>query len=63
MLIGRTQFLLDYAPGGTAGSLVLGVSGGVGTSVAGRLCQLAAQRLRVLWGAIRFCAMRLPYGA
>lgn len=58
----RTQFLVEYARAVTAGSLVLGISGGVDSSVAGRLCQLAAEQLRSSGMQIRFIAMRLPYG-
>lgn len=58
----RTQFLVEYARAATAGSLVLGISGGVDSSVAGRLCQLAAEQLRSSGMHIRFIAMRLPYG-
>jgi NAD+ synthase len=58
----RVRFLVDYARAAGAKSLVLGISGGVDSSVAGRLCQLAAQQLRTAGFAIRFIAMRLPYG-
>lgn len=58
----RTQFLVEYARAAAAGSLVLGISGGVDSSVAGRLCQLAAEQLRSSGMQIRFIAMRLPYG-
>lgn len=58
----RTEFLVGYARAASAKSLVLGISGGVDSSVAGRLCQLAAQQLRSEGLPIRFIAMRLPYG-
>ena len=58
----RTKFLVEYARAATAGSLVLRISGGVDSSVAGRLCQLAAEQLRSSGMPIRFIAMRLPYG-
>ncbi|AOY93097.1 NAD(+) synthase [Cupriavidus sp. USMAA2-4] len=58
----RTQFLVEYARAAAAGSLVLGISGGVDSSVAGRLCQLAAEQLRSSGMQLRFIAMRLPYG-
>lgn len=58
----RTQFLVEYARTATAKSLVLGISGGVDSSVAGRLCELAVQHLRTAGLPIRFIAMRLPYG-
>lgn len=58
----RTRFLADYARAASAGALVLGISGGVDSSVAGRLCQLAVEQLRSACLPIRFVAMRLPYG-
>ncbi len=58
----RIQFLVEYARAAAATSLVLGISGGVDSTVAGRLCQLAAQQLRSAGLPIRFIAMRLPYG-
>ena len=42
-------------------ALVLGISGGVDSLVAGRLCQLAAEQLRDDGYPARFIAMRLPY--
>ncbi|MFN3356407.1 MAG: ammonia-dependent NAD(+) synthetase [Pseudomonas sp.] len=42
-------------------ALVLGISGGVDSLTAGRLCQLAAEQLRSEGYAARFIAMRLPY--
>jgi NAD+ synthase len=41
---------------------VLGISGGVDSSTAGRLAQLAVERLRDAHYDARFVAMRLPYG-
>ena len=43
-------------------ALVLGISGGVDSLVAGRLCQLAVTQLRANGHRARFVAMRLPYG-
>ena len=45
-------------------TLVLGISGGVDSLVAGRLAQLAVQALRTRTrdGRYRFIAVRLPYG-
>lgn len=42
----RVQFLADYARVAGAHALVLGISGGVDSAVAGRLCQLAVEQLR-----------------
>jgi len=58
----RVQFLLEYARAANAASLVLGISGGVDSSVAGRLCQIAVEQLRSSGMQIRFIAVRLPYG-
>lgn len=58
----RVQFLVEYARAANAGALVLGISGGVDSSVAGRLCQVAVEQLRSSGMQIRFIAIRLPYG-
>jgi NAD+ synthase len=42
-------------------ALVLGISGGVDSLTAGRLCQLAVEQLRDEGYTARFIAMRLPY--
>jgi NAD+ synthase len=42
--------------------LVLGISGGVDSSTAGRLCQLAIDELNAKDFGYEFIAMRLPYG-
>ena len=42
-------------------SLVLGISGGVDSLTAGRLCQMAVEQLRSEAYVARFIAMRLPY--
>lgn len=41
---------------------MLGISGGVDSTTAGRLCQLAVERARDAGHDARFYAMRLPYG-
>lgn len=43
-------------------TLVLGISGGIDSTVAGRLAQLAVSQLRAQGDQARFVAMRLPYG-
>lgn len=58
----RVGFLVDYArriPG--ARGFVLGISGGQDSSLAGRLAQLAAERLRAEGREAEFIAVRLPY--
>lgn len=60
----RIQFLKDYLLNSRQESYVLGISGGVDSSTAGRLAQLAVERAREESGnaRLRFIAMRLPYG-
>lgn len=58
----RVAFLVDQVTGSGTAGLVLGISGGVDSSTAGRLCQLAVERIRAAGGAATFVAMRLPYG-
>lgn len=58
----RVAFLIEYSRTARANSLVLGISGGVDSTAAGRLCQLATQDLRASGQPTRFIAMRLPYG-
>ncbi len=53
----RVAFLADYLRTSGASGYVLGISGGVDSSVAGRLAQLACEQV----GAT-FTAVRLPYG-
>ncbi len=58
----RIEFLADRLRNTFATSYVLGISGGVDSSTAGRLCQLAVERIRAEGGRAAFIAMRLPYG-
>lgn len=59
----RVSFLVDYLRSTPATGFVLGISGGQDSTLTGRLCQLAAERLRDEGlDAARFVAMRLPYG-
>ncbi|MER7764595.1 ammonia-dependent NAD(+) synthetase [Streptomyces sp. NPDC097619] len=58
----RVAFLADRLVSGGLGSLVLGISGGVDSTTAGRLCQLAVERARAAGHEATFTAMRLPYG-
>ncbi len=62
----RVDFLVDYAKATHAKGFVLGISGGQDSSLAGRLCRLAAERLtaeRLAADGIpsEFVAVRLPY--
>ncbi|MER6343316.1 ammonia-dependent NAD(+) synthetase [Streptomyces sp. NPDC001595] len=58
----RVAFLAERLTSSGLRSLVLGISGGVDSSTAGRLCQLAVERVRQGGGEATFFAMRLPYG-
>lgn len=58
----RVAFLADYMSGKGLKSLVLGISGGIDSTVTGRLCQLAIERVRGAGRDGRFLAVRLPYG-
>lgn len=58
----RVAFLTERLTSNGLRSLVLGISGGVDSTVAGRLCQLAVERARTAGHEARFYAMRLPYG-
>ncbi|MFV0533635.1 MAG: ammonia-dependent NAD(+) synthetase [Cumulibacter sp.] len=57
----RVSFLSDYLIRAGAAGLVLGISGGVDSSTAGRLAQLACERVREQGHEARFVAIRLPY--
>lgn len=59
----RVQFLADYIRATGAKGLILGISGGQDSTLAGRLSQLAVEKLRAEDGLkVRFHAVRLPYG-
>ncbi|GAA2090577.1 MULTISPECIES: ammonia-dependent NAD(+) synthetase [Brevibacterium] len=58
----RTDFLVEYCRRAGARGFVLGISGGQDSSLAGRLCQLAAEQLRAAGEDAVFIAVRLPYG-
>jgi NAD+ synthase len=57
----RVQFLVDYLRATGARGFVLGISGGQDSTLAGRLAQLAVERVRADGGEARFLAVRLPY--
>lgn len=63
----RVRFIQEYLQSTGARALVLGISGGQDSTLAGRLCQLAVEGLNALSDAdparpYAFYALRLPYG-
>ncbi|MDR5734598.1 ammonia-dependent NAD(+) synthetase [Caballeronia sp. LZ025] len=58
----RVAFLADYLKSSGLRTYVLGISGGVDSSTAGRLAQLSVERLRAGGYEAHFVAVRLPYG-
>ncbi|MFB6576383.1 ammonia-dependent NAD(+) synthetase [Streptomyces sp. NPDC056402] len=58
----RVAFLAERLTSTGLRALVLGISGGVDSTTAGRLCQLAVERVRAAGHDATFFAMRLPYG-
>lgn len=58
----RVAFLAEYLAASHTAGFVLGISGGQDSTLAGRLCQLAAEKVRGDGGAAKFVAVRLPYG-
>ncbi|HIW94896.1 MAG TPA: ammonia-dependent NAD(+) synthetase [Candidatus Corynebacterium gallistercoris] len=66
----RVDFIADYLRTSGARSLVLGISGGQDSTLAGKLCQLAVDKLNAATGnntdtaapSYSFIAVRLPYG-
>lgn len=57
----RVRFLVDYLRAVHARGFVLGISGGVDSTLGGRLSQLAAERAREEGVEAQFIAVRLPY--
>ena len=57
----RIDFLKEYLRVSGAKGFVLGISGGQDSTLAGRLCQLAAEELRAEGRDAQFTAVRLPY--
>ncbi|MBN4925912.1 ammonia-dependent NAD(+) synthetase [Hoyosella rhizosphaerae] len=58
----RVDFLASYIRATGTKGMVLGISGGQDSALAGKLCQLAAAKLRAEGYAAEFVAVRLPYG-
>lgn len=57
----RVQFLCDYLKITHTNGFVLGISGGLDSTLAGRLCQLAVEQLADEGITAEFIAVRLPY--
>lgn len=57
----RVAFLAGYLRRTGTRGYVLGISGGVDSTLGGRLAQLACERVRAEGGEATFVAMRLPY--
>lgn len=58
----RVSFLCNYLIDSKSRALVLGISGGIDSTTAGRLSQLAVEKARAQGHPAQFIAMRLPYG-
>jgi len=58
----RIAFLADYLTRSGRAGYVLGISGGVDSTVAARIAQLAVERVRGQGKPATFVAVRLPYG-
>lgn len=57
----RVDFLKEYLRATRANGFVLGISGGIDSTLAGRLAQLAVEELEAEGTTARFVAVRLPY--
>jgi NAD+ synthase len=57
----RRDFLIGYLEFSHTAGLVLGISGGQDSSLAGRIAQLAVEKVRADGGDATFTAVRLPY--
>ncbi|MGX9898704.1 ammonia-dependent NAD(+) synthetase [Arthrobacter sp. SA17] len=58
----RVTFLKEYMKATRTKGFVLGISGGIDSSLAGRLTQLAVEELNAEGSDADFIAVRLPYG-
>jgi NAD+ synthase len=58
----RRDFLLEYLDRVGATGLVLAISGGQDSTLAGRICQLAVEKGRAEGRDLTFTAVRMPYG-
>ena len=57
----RVEFLAEFLKSTHAKGYVLGISGGVDSTLGGKLAQLAVTQLREMGEAVEFVAVRLPY--
>ena len=57
----RVAFLADYLAATRTAGFVLGISGGIDSTLAGRLAQMAVDKVRADGGEATFVAVRLPY--
>lgn len=57
----RVQFLADYLTVTRTSGFVLGISGGIDSTLAGRIAQMAVEKVRADGGEATFVAVRLPY--
>lgn len=57
----RVRFLKDYIRSSRARGLVLGISGGQDSTLAGKLSQIAVEQLRAEGYPANFLALRLPF--
>lgn len=62
-IVRRVDFIKQVLRESGCKALVLGISGGVDSLTAGRLCQMAVEQLRAEDHEARFIAVRLPYKA
>lgn len=60
-IITRINFLKERLRATNTKGLVLGISGGVDSTVAGKLCQMAVEQLRAEGYAAKYYAVRLPF--
>ena len=61
-IYGRVQYLKRILRDSNRNAYILGISGGVDSSVTGKLCQMACEELRNEGYDAEFVAMRLPAG-
>jgi NAD+ synthase len=61
-VVNRIKFLKEQLVAAKKTSLILGISGGIDSTVTGRLAQLAVEQLRAINYPAKFITVRLPYG-